>query len=142
MHQATFARALSLITLTLLLLIAVRPTAAATMPTPTSVAPWSARCYTDTCVGFTVTFDDGHIATLGYPSDGSVSWALRESSDLSADETTFTEATVSALQRRDLPSLAVTYPGLPVWYTDALAVYVVPASTDAADHVFLPAMLR
>jgi hypothetical protein len=106
----------SLFSITLLLLVAAGPVAASTaLPAPSSVAPWSARCYTDTCVGFQVTFDGGHTVVLGHPADAPDHWAIFDGDDLTADEATFIDATVSALARRDLPSLAAAYPALPSW---------------------------
>jgi hypothetical protein len=138
MHHTTFARALSLLTLAFLLLVTAGPVAAATLPTPMGVTPWSARCYTDTCVGLSVTFDSDHTAALGHPADDPDSWAIRDSTDLTADEESFVEATVSALARRDLPSLAAAYPALPAWYMDALATYVTAAPVDMTHRSFLP----
>jgi hypothetical protein len=128
------ARALSaacqlVITLAItLLLIAAGPVAASpALPSPSSVAPWSARCYTDTCVGFRVTFASGHAVVVGHSADTPDSWAIRDSTDLTADEASFAEVTVNALEHRDLPSLAATYPDIPSWYLDSLAAYLAPA---------------
>jgi hypothetical protein len=117
-----------LITLALiLLLLAAGPVAAsATPPTPSSVVPWSARCYTDTCGGFRVTFAGGHAVALGHAGDNPDDWAIFDGDQLTADEAAFIEATVSALVRHDLPRLAVAYPALPPWYMDALATYLAP----------------
>jgi len=115
------------ITLALLLLVVAAPVAAsAAPPPPSSVAPWSARCYTDTCVGFQVTFESGHAVAVGHAGDSPNHWAIFDGDDLTADEATFAVATVSALERRDLPALAAAYPELPVWYMDSLATYLAP----------------
>ena len=91
------ARARSALVAALMLLAlvaATSATASAALPALSGVAPWSARCYTDTCVGVEVTFDGGHAVALGHPSDSPDQWAIHESSDLTADEVAFAEATV------------------------------------------------
>jgi len=130
--------ALVSITLALLLLVAAGAVAtAATPPALSSVTPWSARCYTDTCVGFRVTFAGGHAVVVGHAGDAPDSWAIRDSTDLTADEEALA-ATVSALVRHDLPALAAAYPAIPSWYLDALAVYVAPTPAGAIPRIFLP----
>ncbi len=110
------------------------------LPTLSSVTPWSARCYTDTCVGFRVTFDSGHAVTLGHAGDNPDHWAIFDSDRLTDDEATFAAATVSALARRDLPALAAAYPDLPAWFMDALAAYV--ATARPVEQLWLPLVLR
>jgi hypothetical protein len=131
-----------IITLALfLLLIAAGPVAASlALPALTSVAPWSARCYTDTCVGFRLIFDGGHTAALGHAGDNPDHWAIFDGDDLTADEATFIEATVSALERHNLPALVVAYPEIPDWYMDSLAAYMVP--TPPLYRLLLPLLRR
>jgi hypothetical protein len=128
-------------TFVLLALVAAGSVAAsAALPALAGVAPWSARCYTDTCVGVEVTFDGGHTAALGHPADAPDSWAVREASDLTADEAAFAEASVSALAAHDLPALAAAYPELPAWYIDALAATLAPAGV--THQYWLPLVVR
>jgi hypothetical protein len=114
--------------------------ASAALPALASVAPWSARCYTDTCVGLQVTFDGGHSAALGHTSDSPDSWAIRESTNLTADEAALAEASVSALAEHNLHELAAAYPELPAWYMDALTASL--ASTGVTHQYWLPLVVR
>jgi len=136
-------------TLALFLLAAASPVAASPaesrrmegLPPLTSVAPWAARCYTDTCVGLRVTFDSGHAVALGHAADDPYHWAIFfASTDLTVDEAAFAEATVSALERRDLPALVAAYPAIPSWYRDSLAAYMV--SDHPVYRLWLPLLTR
>jgi len=132
-----------LIALAITLLFTGHAAAAVTPPTLAGVAPWSARCSTDTCVGFSVTFAGGHEAAIGYGSDDPTSWAIRSATDLARDEEAFAAATTSALARHDLQLLTDAYDGLPAWYLAAVGAYLEPATPASPDHLlFLPTVVR
>ena len=139
-HALSAPRQLLILTVTLLLVAASSAAASAVLPTLTSVTPWSMRCYTDTCVGLRVTFDSGHAVDLGHAADAPYHWAIFAGTDLTVDEAAFAEATVSALERRDLPALVAAYPAIPSWYRDSLATYMV--SDRPVYRLWLPLLTR
>lgn len=133
--------------------------AAAPLVTPDldTISNWSSRCFTDTCLGFAVTFASGATAVVGYAADFPRTWSIQEAIETSDDEFAFIQANADSLNTHDPGQLAAAYDDIPDWYTVALARYfavplemptTMPALTpsptpptqqnDAPDHVYLP----